>query len=852
MNTFGVLFFVLAFSFQSIASCVTCYSIEDAMENPTEVRQLILRNKGIQEFPEEILEMTKLTYLDLSFNNIVSFPEAEESNPALTHLLLSRNIGLNTHSLFNYTKNKEELKYLELNDCRIGQLSYLVSQHAKLKEIHLAGNLLQTVPGELGDLAKLVKLDLSRNELENIPFLLSGLFKLQYLDISQNLIEDHQGIFLSLSASNDLKHLSISLFENHSTIASNLSSLPLKSLSIIESELGSIPTVFFQLPQLKKLSFQQCYFGERIQRTMDWSQLQPLEELQFINCTSLPSMQGLSSVTTMQVFGNNNLPIDTFCKMKKIGELNLSGQPVTYNQLNTLKTCLPTTSIIHSHLKDNREVSPTRKVIKEVDAVAISMSSSDSKVIKTDKMMLEIPSNAFITADKKVYTGQVEIRLKELYDPVAIYLEQIPMTFNNNGEEEVFGSNGMFEFRAYDEEGNELQPNPEQLINVTIENQQPENPGELFYLNDSTNTWQRAQPTNILNVFNIDSLRASILDSLMQLPDSRFVDIPLVPLYMSFKPAIRTSKPTELVFLASKPPRIKNSKEKINLGKFQYASNLDQHLITQYQWKLDTLTSPDLRQFLYSIRREQRHYSKKKLKRNATYSNVPRPLKNLEVKPDFERDCFTMSFDYYDTTLVFPVYLESKESSKNIAKEQLAFYTKYLKAKTAEEKNQKKLFAQRKNSEKQYADQRRNAMAMNLAIAQSRPVTFATNVGLSFNLRGFGVVNCDYFQRNPVTESIIIPDELSDTEGRKLDSPEMVTLLMLTTNSALPYNASTVIPISDRESTLIIYESDDKKNLHVAKIKKVMSGIVELVITTIVIEGVSSKKITEEIYRAAE
>ena len=847
-----LLLFVIHF-FDASAACVTCYSVKDAMENPASVRQLILRNKGLTEFPQEILSMSSLVYLDLSQNNIIAFPEANESNPLLTHLVLSKNRGLNTHSLFSYTANKKLLEFLDLSDCSVGQLSYRIGDHPALMELHLPGNKLQTLPGEIGKLSKLNYLNLSRNQLAHIPYLLSELHKLKSLDISENLIENHEGIFTSLRANNTLKELSVSLETPNLQLAASLQYLPIESLRIVGSFFKMLPPSILRLKRLNKLIFERCDFDPRMQSTMDWGGLKNLDAFELISCNSLPNLKNLTEVGSVKVFGTNVIPPDSFCNMRKIGELNLSGQPIELEGLEKLQSCLPETKILHASLRDHQKVASTqREVIKSVESNNYVMESSSTMMIQTDQMLLDIPARAFQTANGQMYDGKVHLKLKELFDPVSMFLEQIPMTFDNNGEEEVFGSNGMFEFRAFDEAGNELFPNPDAIIQVTLADQQPDNKGELFYLNDTSNQWQRAQPSNNLTVLNFDSLRVAILDSLQRLPDSRFVDIPVVPIYIYFKPAVKSSSPTELSFFAGKPKKSYRTNKALSVGMWQRASNLDQYYITQQVWKLDTTVSDDMRKYLYEVRKTQKRMSKRNMKKVWMYGNMPRPIKNLEITPDFERDCFMMSFSYFDTTLVFPVYLESKNNSKDLAKEQQRFYATYLKLKQAEVRNARRLEAQRRLSERTYADQMRASLAMSLAMQE---VQFASNFmgsnGLQFGLMGFGVVNCDYFSRNPVTEVVSLHGELEDTDGSKLAMPRAVSILMLNTNSTLSYGPKN-IPISQRDRTLIAFHSDDKRKLHVGKIKRVMGGFADLLITTVVIDGLTSRQIKERVLRAAE
>lgn len=64
--------------------------------------------------------------------------------------------------------------------------------------------------------------------------------------------------------------------------------------------------------------------------------------------------------------------------------------------------------------------------------------------------ILSFDKNAFMYDDGKDYQGTVRIFYREFRNPVEIMLSGIPMTNNDNGEQKLFKSGGMYQIEAYD------------------------------------------------------------------------------------------------------------------------------------------------------------------------------------------------------------------------------------------------------------------------------------------------------------------------------------------------------------------------------------------------------------------
>jgi len=200
------------------------YSAFNNLEN------LVIRLVELEgTIPKEIGHLSKLTYLDLSYNNLVGqVPPELWLLKNLTFLDLSYNIFK-------------------------GEIPSLLGNHKQLHKLDISHNNLNgSIPHELGFLKNLTRLDLSNNRFKGeIPSLLGNLIQLQELDISNNYIQGYIPFELGLLKNLNVLSLSNNRFKGE--IPSTLGNLnQLQELDISHNNLkGSIP---HELGFLKNLS----------------------------------------------------------------------------------------------------------------------------------------------------------------------------------------------------------------------------------------------------------------------------------------------------------------------------------------------------------------------------------------------------------------------------------------------------------------------------------------------------------------------------------------------------------------------------------------------------------------------
>lgn len=156
---------------------LTCLRIEECegaehiygAQLPPNLRQLIITQCELSEFPRTILDLPVLNKLDLSNNCLEALPDELGDMAALTNVDLSNNqIDIVPNALL-------ELKNLAILD--------------------LSSNMIRAIPEEISSLKNLEHLCLNNNQLNCLPLGMSQLHKLRILYILQgNTLDYFEGI----------------------------------------------------------------------------------------------------------------------------------------------------------------------------------------------------------------------------------------------------------------------------------------------------------------------------------------------------------------------------------------------------------------------------------------------------------------------------------------------------------------------------------------------------------------------------------------------------------------------------------------------------------------------------------
>ncbi len=152
----------------------------------TQLTNLSLSGNELEALPDDISRLTNLRILDLAGNLLTQLPVAIGHLSQLQHLDLAYNQLKHLPQTF---KQLTRLEYLDSSSNQLGQLPENLNLCAQLNTLRLGENELHQVPETIGTLHKLRVLDLSFNNLEDLPLNIKNLKQLNELQLNGNLLD---------------------------------------------------------------------------------------------------------------------------------------------------------------------------------------------------------------------------------------------------------------------------------------------------------------------------------------------------------------------------------------------------------------------------------------------------------------------------------------------------------------------------------------------------------------------------------------------------------------------------------------------------------------------------------------
>jgi len=186
--------------------------------------KLLIKISEQKSLPEQIGQLSSLTTLDLSDNQLTRLPEQIGQLSSLTSLNLWSN---ELTSLPKQIVQLSSLTSLDLGGNGLTSLPKQIGQLSSLTELYLGGNQLTSLPKQIGQLSSLTTLVLSRNNLTSLPEQIGQLSSLTTLDLEDNKLKSLPKQIGQLSS--------------------------LKELDLRENKLTSLPNQIGQLSSLTKL-----------------------------------------------------------------------------------------------------------------------------------------------------------------------------------------------------------------------------------------------------------------------------------------------------------------------------------------------------------------------------------------------------------------------------------------------------------------------------------------------------------------------------------------------------------------------------------------------------------------------
>lgn len=817
---FGLLLVVVSsFSFSQQMGCEHCYSLEQALVQPAKVKSLLLSNQAIKEIPKDIAQFGNLTYLDLSFNNIQHFPDSAFIHKNLKKININRNPAIPEKELFQYLSNFPNLEEINLNYCGIYELPASLGELKMLKRLNLRGNSINSLPIELNELFELAELDISENMFRSLPYVIGGQWSLEKLSIQGNPLEGLENVIKHLQNLPNFKDLNVSFDEDLLKKSHAFRNLTLRELTITNSTITPKYERLLNNTAIKKLTFVECVFNED-DNAMRYG---TVEKIEFLRCTNIPDLSSAKNLTHLSLINSRGQGIELIGDLEKLVKLDVRSQDLSENQKIHLIKQLPNTEI----LMDNYPFSDVfaqnnLEPITPIPAQSFTFSSDQSETIVLENMKLDVPPNSFTLPDGSIYSGTVKVKIKEYFDPVSMLLDGIPMTFDNNGQRELFGSNGMFDIRVETETGEELFPNSNNLIEVTMNDMQPENEGDLFYFNEETNEWGNAPETNPVRRSNNIDWRQRIIDSINDINLENRITIQDIPVFMSLKHKKKRNDPSLLSFQANTNPGLRSFRPIGSTGHIVYQKNYAQREIAKHTWKIDTVLTPELDTLLRSIKKRS------KISRNNKdyayeYGYRGREIKNIQVVPDIANDNFRLIFYHRNEKISLPIYIANRvERTGSMMKEQLKFYRKYETQKKKDERVERKDARKKKRILKKSTSNLREQLIQQAIWARQNqlfpsPWSNTRTEQTSFGLTSFGLVNIDYFSKRRPANYIVMSKTMKNQNGESIEVPENLSVLLFESNSLLGTSRKQVPLMRNSESLVVMTLENNQVGVAKAK-----------------------------------
>lgn len=784
------------------AQCKICYSLEDASKSPHQVEELHLSNASFAVIDTIFNQFTSLRVLNLAFSPVMEVAK-KTSIPSLKELNLS-NCSYNPWKIGAIGKAFPNLEALNLSNNKLCFIWSGLQSLYQLVRLDVSGNQLISIPVEMMYLSHLKELNLSQNDIKLQANELGALWALERLDITSNPGLSTNNLVLSIAENKQLKDLSLDGDQLTSTSIQQLSQMKLERLELARVQEPS-KVDFTRFPTTRNLS---------MIRSSDWlsaensGQFNTISRLELTNSpvpAALPKLKSLSTLVLNQI-DESQIPL--LYPLKKLDVLDISNTDFTKNQIAQLKRELPDTRIICStpnvteSMRSN-QVSP----LIALPAKKVTIPSGERSVVNEKNVSLTIPKNAFLDEKGAPYTGKVNVELTVYDDAILTALAGIPMTFNENGQEELFASNGMLRFEAKGENGEVLQPNPANVIQASVGNLQPQNPGGLYSFNTATAQWNTISDT--VSTSNLNALILRATDSINQLDLKNLVPRVYNDRIFSILPRFSRFDRTEITLYS----RFISSKGDSRIVTYN-RSNATGKAMTRQTWVIDTIVSPEMKKQLKSMKKETRAWYNKKFKNNSARRFVPRLMNRLDIAVDPSRDNYRLTFYYRDSLVSLPVALSgitNKQIQKNTQRFQVAVKQAAWKDRKEKLAYDNTLEEQLKSAEKNIRENLITATIMRLQQQQTANQTGFWGVPnqLNFGLTTFGLVNCDFFMRIAPEYVVYASNTLKDQHGEEYPLPNSIISVDPLLNYYMETASST--PINCFRSTYLVFDLGSKK-----------------------------------------
>ncbi len=805
-------------------------SLYDIRNNQYLITEIDLSNKGLIEFPMEILECYNLKKLNLSNNGLLRIPIELSKLSQLEDLDLSSNQGLSAYDLDTiFAVSKFKLDRLNLADCGFYNISSNLGQQRNLRFLDISNNELRNFPPNLMLLAHLEDLDISSNKLFDISWIASYWWKLRNIDASGNPYLNNTKLLRTLSFFDRLNSVELS---GVNEFPPQFRLMNVKELIIKNSNIQNFPRTDLST-KINRIQFENCTFKN------------PERMVELINENVKPEFVSFKEMDAKYLVKFLEMDVDSVA-LSDVGEVDLNYLIPAENLkwIDLRSTSILTTSIRNFVMaRPDVELVQSERINSDVGTkppidkfipkpIERKIMAESALKVQIGKTKFDIPKETFMNADGSIYEGEVSLEYTEYMTPMEIMLSGITMTTEVDGEPMMLSSGGMFTLNAFDDKGAELSMNPTKVIDVQMISSST-NPDMVLWELGDNGSWQLAGKDEIVEPFKVDQAK---LDSIMGMNWEQIAQVQTNYFADRYLPKIkwlRKENTFEITFSKYRTNfdklKIFEGEKKIEVLNPNFSTDyLCRHTLVydgvnalQVHDELKTLIK-DSRKKYKSMRTKSRLMDIQLLNTRMYEPEGPNFFRRVRILPDYTNDRYNLTFYYKAEKMKLPVTLKSAQTHPSRAlKENERFYKDYTrmlrKSIKTKRKNKIKINAFFKKNEAQikyearWDEYRRQEQIWKERVFMDGYVGRGS-VSRIFKMRGFGTFNCDAVAR--------------------MESPYTIDKVFYDLESDRSFTAkgSKIIYIDEDRNGVLTYEPDEKVVID----KAVKSTLVVMISATIV------------------
>lgn len=790
-------FFCLV-QFSLVAQCTQCFSLEEALIEPERVESLTLRGQGYLQIPKEIEDFPHLKKLDLSVNLLIELDPSLLELPELEELIITQNPGMYVFEMKGLANSLPALKSLDLSQNGIRFISPALGELSSLERLNLASNQIDFLPGEFDKMANLKSVDVSNNQLIDCMWL-RYLWNLEELHIQGNDKLDLKNVGLSLAEKDHLSSLELTP-QGPNAVPSNFSMLPLRELILTD---GTVENFNSRLSRCKSLSSIVLRNVDLSKELSFYASMNRCSNIVSLSCEDMRIPAKLYELTEIEEVNFDNCIFANVTDLRKIKpQIDIYAENCDIHSDNFLGNAkiARTVSIQQSETTEAMTNNSLESFVKP-EVRQTTVAGDQASVINFGFSKFEVPAGAFLNQEGENYSGPVKVEVIEYDNPVISALDGVPMTYRSPNSNELFASAGMIDFRAYDDQGMELQPNPDQLIQVTLQDVRPDANTRLYSFNAADSNWQ---DIGLPKSSNYDSLRLALLDSLNLIPDSVIAFYRVVPARFNMNYYHKRNQPEEISFHSYHKGKFDRNYYK-SPTPIVYTNNNDARWLSKGKiWRVDTLVTTEYNDLLQRIsvsHRKHEAFWKRSGGGQGSLAHMPALIRNLQITPNLEDDNYTLTLDFKDEKIRIPVFESWESNAKKVQQREKRNIKTYTTLRNKEEKVVEFIRNHEKIHQENLAAAMRTNMVNNMIAMEQNAAVQKEN--LRFGMSAFGLVNCDYFSRETPDNFYAMAKNVKDQNGETVTIPSSLRCIFLNDNAFIEVPSDRVPSYVDKEVRLV-------------------------------------------------